>query len=354
MHEASLRALGERRIIEDILRARYSGNVRNFGDDCALWPVPPDGGYITMTTDPCPHPVADLLGFSDYYYWGWLLSTINLSDLAAAGAQPVGLLTSLTLPADMSISDFKRLLDGIDECCSSVGASVVGGNLREGAQIALSGSAIGICDTQPMSRTGIEARDSLVVIGDLGSFWAGYFMVTREVSLHLAYRDMLLRNVLTPSPKVSVGIDLRRSGCMHACLDNSDGLYPSLMALVNANGLGVRVDFSDVNFSEPVISVANELDIDPVRFALGWGDWQLIGAVSPDKLDLATQICSHHGLGVFKIGNFHDDDAFIKLVHNGQAGLLMPLDSERFTAESWFETGVETYAHVMLSADLVS
>jgi thiamine-monophosphate kinase len=306
-----------------------------------------------MTTDPCPHPVADLVGFSDYYYWGWLLGAINLSDLAAAGAQPIGLLTSLTLPASMPIRDFTRLLDGVDECCSSVGACVVGGNLREGSQVALSGTAVGTCDTQPMSRTGAEIGDSLVVIGDLGSFWAGYFLVTRGISLGLSYHDILLKNLLTPSPKVTIGVELRRADVLHACLDNSDGLYPSLVALVTANGLGVRLDFSDVEFSDPISIVAAEVGVDPVRFALGWGDWQLIGAVPAHKLDLLAQICSSHGLGLFKIGVFHDDDRLIKLVHDGRAGLLMPLDSQRFTAESWFETGVETYAQLMLNSNLV-
>ena len=175
MPDGTLRDLGERRIVEEILRSRYAQNALNYGDDCALLPIGLDGKYVTMTTDPCPHPVADLLGFADYYYWGWLLATINLSDLAAAGAQPIGLLTSFTLPPAMLISDFTRMLDGVDECCSTVGARVVGGNLREGPQIALSGSAVGICDTLPMSRAGIQAGDHLVIIGDLGNFWGRVF-----------------------------------------------------------------------------------------------------------------------------------------------------------------------------------
>lgn len=352
MHDLSLRDLGERRIIDEILRSRYSGNVQSYGDDCALWPISPADGYVIMTTDPCPHPVADLIGFTDYYYWGWLLSTINLSDLGAAGAHPVGLLTSLTLPANTSIQNFLRLLDGIDECCSSVGARVVGGNLREGTQISLSGTAIGVCDTQPMSRTGIEAGDSLVVIGDLGNFWAGYFMVSRGLSVLPSHREALLKNVLTPIPKVAVGANLRRSGALNACMDNSDGLYPSLVALVNANGLGVQLNFSDVQFSEPVRGISTELGVDPVRFALGWGDWQLIGAVSAGKLDEVGQICSRYGLGLFQIGAFHEENLLITLDQDGRVAPLMPLDSQRFAADSWFETGVETYAQLMLHSQL--
>src|SRR5690348_5822441 len=106
--------LGERRIVEEILRPRYDRG-QGFGDDCAIldWPgAPPAGAQLVASTDPAPRPVAATLGFSDPYYEGWLLATANLSDLAAAGAHPLGLMTSLTLPAATTVHDFTRLLDG--------------------------------------------------------------------------------------------------------------------------------------------------------------------------------------------------------------------------------------------------
>ena len=352
MRQASLRDFGERKIIEEILHPRYSSSTENFGDDCAYLQTPNDE-YAVVTTDPCPHPMADLLGFRDYYYWGWLLSTINLSDLAAAGAKPAGLLTSLVLPSDFPVQTFQRLLDGIDECCQAVGTNVIGGNLKEGSEIALTGTAIGFCDSLPMSRSGAEPNDSLLVIGDLGHFWAGYFALTKNLSLPENYRQMLLRNILTPRPKVNVAIELRRSGLMHACMDNSDGLYPSLTILARANRLGIQLNFDDVRFSAPVNAVAHELDVDPIRFALGWGDWQLVGAVATDKVPDVKAICSRHDLQVFTIGAFYEGDG-VNLCRNGRSGLLMPLDSQRFTVESWFETGVNTYAEFMLDTNLLS
>jgi len=49
---------------------------------------------LVATTDPCPEPLVFSLGYTDLYYQGWLLATINFSDLAAAGAEPLGLLVS--------------------------------------------------------------------------------------------------------------------------------------------------------------------------------------------------------------------------------------------------------------------
>ena len=119
--EPQLCDLGERRIIDEILRPRYGTNMDTYGDDCISIPARSVDETIVATTDPCPVPMASILGFADYYYWGWLLSTINLSDLAAAGAEPLGILTSLILPSDFPVSKFMRLLDGIDACCLAGG-----------------------------------------------------------------------------------------------------------------------------------------------------------------------------------------------------------------------------------------
>ena len=167
---------GERRIIEEILRPRYEAQgVNHFGEDCAFVTGSFDRtGTIVATTDPCPEPMAYVLGFSDLYYRGWLLATINLSDLAAEGARPLGLLTSLTLPNETTIEQFVRLLDGIDDCCKLSETCVVGGNLKEGRRIELTGTAIGLCEKDRfLLRSGCRPGDLIVVVGDLGLFWAG-------------------------------------------------------------------------------------------------------------------------------------------------------------------------------------
>ena len=156
--------IGERKIISEILTERYGGSKSDyFGNDCALIPSNfSASSVIVATTDPYPLPMASILGYEDLYYWGWLLATINLSDLAAAGAKPLGLLTSLMLPNDISVGDFERLLDGIDECCEQSETKVLGGNIKEGSGIVLSATAFGSCErTNLLSRRGCNMGDLL-------------------------------------------------------------------------------------------------------------------------------------------------------------------------------------------------
>ena len=107
--------------------------TNQFGDDAAIIDLSLAEEDLVVTTDPCPVPMAWTLGFDDYYYYGWLLATINLSDLAAMGATPVGLVNSLVLPPETTVASFERLLDGFDESCERAGAIALGGNIKEGS-----------------------------------------------------------------------------------------------------------------------------------------------------------------------------------------------------------------------------
>ena len=108
--------LGERRILSEII-PRYTTGT---GDDCAA--IKLEGNYLSVSTDPCPRPAAEVLaGDEDPYWFGWLLVTINASVLAAAGASTSSFLASLDLPRDWPVVQFERLLAGICDSCNANG-----------------------------------------------------------------------------------------------------------------------------------------------------------------------------------------------------------------------------------------
>lgn len=357
-----LQDLGERRLIEEVLRPRLNAKgVESFGDDCAHLGVVGDAisGVLVATTDPCPEPMAAILGFTDLFYRGWLLATINLSDLAAAGARPLGLVTSFVLPPTMLVSDLMRLLDGVDACCAECYTRVVGGNLKEtpkdNPKIDMAATAIGLCETKPLSRVGAQAGDWIAVIGDLGLFWAGVLAVQSGLldSLSLAQggREELLRNVLTPRPKVRLGRDLAAQGLLSACQDNSDGLYPTLFQLAETNGLRVEANFSSVSWAPEILVVADSLQLDPVRFALGWGDWQLIGCGKEERRHEVETLCQGHKIPVHFIGHLAPGSG-VWLTHKNHRAPMIPLDSQRFTLDSWFTTGISAYIDALTQGTL--
>jgi thiamine-monophosphate kinase len=337
--------LGERRIINEILRPRYGKNASDrFGDDCAvvLQTDALPGRVVVATTDPCPEPVASILGYNDLYYRGWLLATINLSDLAASGAKPLGLLTSLILPNELSVGALTRLLDGIDECCRVSGTRVLGGNIKEGARIDLTATAIGSFPQEKgLSRHGCSAGDLLVIVGDLGLFWAGVTGLKQGVPFE-HHEGELLRNILTPTPKVKVGRAIADKGVLTACIDNSDGLYPSLAQLAEINKLQIRISFDDVMFSSEVQYISALTGIASLRFALGWGDWQLIGCCRTENLEDLRNIVMNHSCQLHVIGEVGEGTGVL-LRDEISYKPMAPIDSQRFTADSWFTTGLDAY-----------
>lgn len=350
MTDTQLNDLGERRLVAEILAPRYETKVSRFGDDAASIELPPPGNHLLASTDPCPPPMSRALGFDDYFYDGWLLATINLSDLAAAGAKPLALLTSLQLPADMTLVAFERLLDGIDACAASHGAQVVGGNLKEAKAVDLSAVALGVCDSAPLSRSGARPGDAVVVLGDLGDFWAATLSIKRGLR-DKSPDDPLFRNLLNPRAKTGCGLELRRHNLLTSCIDNSDGLQPSLRQLGEASSVAIHIDRDQFSFAEEVRRAAAGLDVDPLRLALGWGDWQLIGTCRNQDLAKARECAERTATGFHVIGVVEEGQGVF--LRDGEGGgLLLPLESERFSKESWFTAGIDSYVGKMLEDPL--
>ena len=159
--------LGERRILQEIIPQYVSAA----GDDCAI--LNPLEGSLVITTDPVPPPAARLIGGDNDLYWvGWLLVTINASDVAASGAVPQAFVAALEMPATLPLDQLHRLLAGIRDSCAANGFAYVGGNLREAATVGGVGAALGSSKQHPLTRSGASGGDKLIVIGESGRFWA--------------------------------------------------------------------------------------------------------------------------------------------------------------------------------------
>jgi thiamine-monophosphate kinase len=346
---ARLLDLGERRIVRELLAPRYSHAESTFGDDCAV--VAGGGGALVVTTDPCPPPMAAHLGFDDLYYHGWLAATINLSDLGAAGATPAGLVTSLQLPADLEVERFEQLLRGFDDCSQRQGAPVVGGNLKEAGRVDVTATAFGWCDTPPLTRRGAKPGDRIVAFGEFGLFWAAVLAVERG----LIPRDpgeAMLRTVLTPALSLACSAELRQRHLLSAAIDCSDGLWPSMSELGAASGVCVVAELNSWTYSDGVADLAAQLGLDPARLALGWGDWQLVATCHESDLTALEHVARKHGVAFRLLGRCVAG-AGVRGETEDRTGELMPLDSQRFTRDSWFTAGLEGYLEQLTSAPLL-
>ena len=166
----------------------------------------------------------------DWISWrdlGWRVAAVNLSDLAASGATPEGLLVTLAAPDETNVADVVELYAGIAEA----GVPVVGGDTTRAQHLTLSVTAVGRSDRVP-GRAGARVGDDIVVSGPLGAAGA-------------AFRR---RTYVRPPLRLAEGRELATFA--HALLDLSDGLAVDAGHIASRSSCSVVIDLEHVPLSE--------------------------------------------------------------------------------------------------------
>ncbi|WP_205479587.1 thiamine-phosphate kinase [Sphingomonas arenae] len=207
---------------------------------------------------------------------GWKLVAVNLSDLAAKGAEPVAALLSLTLTGAEGWTE--AFLGGVAAACESYGLPLLGGDtisLPGGAPRVLGLTAIGRSAKAP-PRTGGRVGDRLWLVGTLGDSAAGLALL--RVSKHAD--GPLVDTYRRPIPLLAAGRAL--APLASAMMDISDGLLLDLQRLCRASGCGAEVDLGALPLS-PAFTAARGRDRTARLFAAtGGDDYALLAAVPPE------------------------------------------------------------------------
>jgi len=261
--------MDESEAIERLRRIATHPAARGLRDDAALL----DGLVITqdsvaegihfLATDP-PSSV------------GWKLVAVNLSDLAAKGAEPVAALLSLSL----SDGDWDQaLLDGIEAACDSYALPLIGGDTiatAEGSPRIYSLTAIGRAGEATPERSGGSAGDSLWVAGTLGDSAAGLAQLELDARATGPLVDIYRR----PIPLLEMGRALAPHAS--AMMDVSDGLLLDLSRLCEASGCGAEIDLDSLPLSRDFVAERGN-GRDQRLFAVTGGDDYALLAALPKK-----------------------------------------------------------------------
>jgi thiamine-monophosphate kinase len=203
----------------------------------------------------------------DWISWrdlGWRAAAVNLSDLAASGAEAVGLVVSLAAPGETNLDDVLELYEGIAE----TGVSVVGGDTTRSGQLMLSVTALGRSERVP-GRSGARPGDQLVVTGPLGAAGA-------------AFRN---RRYIRPPLRLEEG--RRLATVANAMLDLSDGLSQDAGHIAARSGVRCVIE-------SELVPLAEGATIED----LGFGeDYELLAA-TPDPLGFTVIGRCEEGGGV--------------------------------------------------------
>lgn len=175
----------------------------------------------------------------------WKLVAVNLSDLAAKGAVPAGVLLGYALAADTRWeADF---LTGLDAVLAAYDVPLLGGDtvsLPAGAPRTLGLTAIGRTEGPAPSRTGARPGDALFVTGTIGDAGAGLAMAQGLI----AADPVLLAAYRRPTPRLADGRAL--APVVHAMMDVSDGLLLDAARMAEASGVAIAIELEAVPLSD--------------------------------------------------------------------------------------------------------
>ena len=249
------------------------------GDDGAVV-MPPASRELVAVTDSLVEGVHFPPGSSPASI-GHRAFAVNLSDLAAMGAEPAWGLLALTIPEsdDNWLAQFSR---AAGDLCRKHGVALVGGDTTRGP-LSITVTLIGIVPIGvALERKGAQAGDAIFVSGSPGDSAAGLALEQGRLHVTDPMSAQILRDrFLFPTPRCDIGIALR--SLASACIDVSDGLGGDLEKLCAASGCGAEVDAAALPVSEALIAaVGREL---AREYALTGGeDYELLFTVPLARL----------------------------------------------------------------------
>ena len=236
------------------------------GDDCALFPVPAGEQVATST---------DLLLEGRHFFpdvdpraLGHKSLAVNLSDLAAMGARPIGCVLGLALPR-LDEPWLAAFAEGFHALAAAHGCPLIGGDTTRSAHdLAISVTVFGAVPAgQALRRDAAQAGDDIWVSGELGAADVAYRLLDGQYPANDALLAATRAALEWPQPQVALGMALR--GIAHAAVDLSDGLLQDLGHILAASRLGARLEVDRM----PVAAALSGLDDAPRRRAvLGGGD----------------------------------------------------------------------------------
>ncbi len=230
---------------------------------------------------------------------GWRALAVNLSDIAAMGGTPRFALISLALPAETDVEVVDGVYGGLAELASAHAVVVVGGNVsRIPGPLVIDVTLLGEADTT-LRRSEARPGDEVWITGAVGKAAAGLYLL-RHPEIKVPGAEALVAAYRRPQPQPAAGRLLVRAGAT-ALIDTSDGTASDLLHLVEASGVGVRVDASHLPLPAGLSEAARAAGVDPFAWALGGGeDYELLFTAAPGAA--VARAIRAAGVAVTRIG----------------------------------------------------
>lgn len=254
--------------------------IKGIGDDSALIKIPKNN-ILAISTDTLVEGTHFLKNISPEDL-GYKTVAVNLSDLAAMGAEPKWTTLSITMPESNNIW-LKKFSSSFFKILNKYNVRLIGGDTNRGS-LSITLSMYGLVK-KPIAllRSNAKIGDLIYVTGTLGESAAGLFLLKKNIFIkNVNIRNYLIKKHLNPIPRVSEGMALRKIA--NAAIDLSDGLIADLDHILNDSQCGANINLNKIPISKVLID--NFQSQNYLNWALNVGeDYELCFTISKKNID---------------------------------------------------------------------
>lgn len=268
-----------------------SETLLGIGDDAAVW-KPADGLVPVVSTDLLIEGVHFDLSYMPLRHLGYKAVVVNISDIFAMNAEPVGVTISVAISNRFPVEAMDEFYEGVKQACDTYGVDLLGGDTSSAPQgLIISVTAMGQVEPEKyVTRNGAKPKDLICVTGDVGAAYAGFLVLDREKAVYLKSPnlqpdlndyDYVVGRQLKPEARMDVLSKLREANITPtSMMDISDGVASELFHLSSQSKTGVLIYAHKLPIDPQTVKVAEEFKISPTTFALNGGeDYELMFTV---------------------------------------------------------------------------
>lgn len=250
-----------------------------------------------------------------YFAMGFKAVTVNVSDLAAMGANPLGFLLAIAIPKDLKLDYFKKIIDGVLSACEYYSIPLIGGDTNEASEIIITGTALGYCD-RPLMKNSYNHGDLIAITGDIGLAALGFELGDFE--------NIYTKKVLKPEARIKEGLILKDFAS--SATDITDGLASELYE-IKKDGFGFIIHEKLLGISDEYKKLSDELNLDYLDLIFHVGeDFELLFTISKENLEKLPINC-------IVIGEVTDSDKVEIILENGFVDEIKNKGYEHYVSE---------------------
>ncbi|PHR93324.1 MAG: thiamine-phosphate kinase [Robiginitomaculum sp.] len=278
--------MGEFEFIAEYLAKIAGPEALDLKDDVAIW-TPPSGLDVVISMDT----LVEGVHFSAGQFDGALaqkLMRVNVSDVIAKGADPVGYFMSLCLPANLSSSTLEDFCTGLERDQNIYGMKLWGGDTTcsDGVCVLSATIIATIPSRKAVRRSGARPGDIMCVSGTIGDAYLGLQIVQGKLDEETHW----LQCYHVPNPPYALRGQIRTYAS--AALDISDGLIADALHMAKASNVGIEIDLNAVPVSEATrtwLSAQSDEIQARILLVTGGDDYQVLLAIPPDQYKQAVR-----------------------------------------------------------------